>query len=416
MGIALLFLSQIEMTSGRITLALKRSFYLAESGIESGRRTLNDAYDVDDGLDDDLEDAAGPNGSVDLDPAALQPVYDEDGQVTGFSGFGDDVSLTGKVDLAGGTFAAFLTNDPAELLGASPLDDTDRRVMLTSIGTGPRGAVEVVQAIIEPVNLLPPLPLATISLLGPTPTFGSGTSSASAYSGSDCPLTGGGTPGLYVPIVGAVGPAAETSVEAGMDGNPSYTSGPYHDEDTVVDFTDPADPLGPGEIDVAWTTCTALHDMVEALRAQASYVCDGNGGSCDIPPTTMTSISFLGGQSVTVGPGPVGEGLLVATGEVQWLGNATWEGIVMVIGAGVLIRSGGGNGHISGQTIVADIAGPDNVYGTSDDCTGGPAGDGFGIARYEVSGGGNSDIEYCSDLVSQIEPIETFRVVDFLQR
>lgn len=417
LAIALLFLTQHELRSTQASTGAKRTFYLAEAGIEVARRQL---FDVNGSgsFSDDLATAAGTNGTIDFNVANLTAAFDVAGNLTGFAGYGDDVPIAPAKAMDSGMFAAFVTNDPVE--GRLNKTDTNRRLLLTGIGASPDRSLEIVQAIIEPNDILPPIPTAAITLLGPTPSFASGSSSASAYSGTDCAYGGGGVPGLNVPIVGAIGDDALESAIDGMDSNPSYQSGSYSDEDTFVDLTDPSDPLlaggGLSPIDPVWTDCHALRDMVEALRSQATYTCSGTGGSCNIPATTLSSISFLSGHTVSLGPGPVGSGLLVVTGVLTFQGSATWNGLALIIGRGQISRSGGGNGHISGGTIVADIAGPDDIYGTGDDCTGGPNGDGFGIANYGVNGGGNSDVDYCSTKLSMIRPAKTYKVVDFLQR
>jgi hypothetical protein len=412
-GIALLYLSQTEQRMSVASLRTKQAFYLAEAGIEDGRMTLL-ATNGGGTFNDDLDAAAGGDNTVSLDASTLSPIYDGAGNVTGFNGVGDDVPVRALSAFGTGSgpgwYAAFLTNDPVELPG-SPLFDNNGRVMITAIGVGDDRAVEVAQAIIEPVNLLPLIPPATIMLLGPTPVFDGGNSNASGYSGNDCGGTGG-IPDYYVPVVGTIGSSAEASAEDDL-GNPTYESGDYENEDTISDLTDPSDPYTPGTVDPAWTDCQALHDMIEALRDEAHWVCSSSCGT--LPATTGSSVSFID-TTVTLGPGHIGSGLLVVTGRLRLNGGSSFDGLIMVIGQGEIERSGGGGGDYSGSTIVADIAGPNNVYGDGDDCSGGPNNDGFGIASYTVSGGGNSQVEYCTDALTDVNPVTTYRVVEFLQR
>ena len=106
---------------------------------------------------------------------------------------------------------------------------------------------------------------------------------------------------------------------------------------------------------------------------------------------------------------------MVVTGTLSIDGHTSWDGLLLVIGRGEIIRSGAGNGVISGGVIVANVAGPDQEYGTDDDCTGGPDGDGFQAPHFEVNGGGNADIQYCSaNVLAAIQP-ETYEIVQFLQ-
>ena len=64
------------------------------------------------------------------------------------------------------------------------------------------------------------------------------------------------------------------------------------------------------------------------------------------------------------------------------------------------MRSGGGNGTISGAVYVANTAGPDGVIGNADDA--------MGASVLNTSGAGASNIQYCSsafnNAVNQIPP------------
>jgi hypothetical protein len=64
--------------------------------------------------------------------------------------------------------------------------------------------------------------------------------------------------------------------------------------------------------------------------------------------------------------------------------------------------------------FVADIAGPDEIFGTADDCTGGE--DGFMPAYFNMQGGGMGDNVFCTDALLPSMPEEPYRIVDFRQR
>ena len=86
-----------------------------------------------------------------------------------------------------------------------------------------------------------------------------------------------------------------------------------------------------------------------------------------------------------------GAGILVVTRELIFQGNIDYDGLIMVIGKGSMIRSGSGNGTIRGGILIANIVGPDDVPGTTDDV--------LGASTLNTSGGGNSNIVYCSTAV-----------------
>ena len=63
---------------------------------------------------------------------------------------------------------------------------------------------------------------------------------------------------------------------------------------------------------------------------------------------------------------------------------------------------------------MADIAGPDEIYGTSDDCTGGD--DGFDSVVCDERGGGVSDTVYCTADMVGVDPAFPYEVEMFRQR
>ncbi len=401
MGVALLFLSSNEVKSSRADMRSKQVFYLAEAGMEAGRATLlilNGAGS----FSDDLAIYAGVNGILDFDPDALQATYDGDGNVTGLTGYGDDVPLLNPTVFGGGWYAAFLTNDAIN--GTSP-GDTNDRVMITGIGLDSKNSVEIVQAVVTREVVIPP---AAVTLLGPTPSFSGGQSNPKLYVGEDCNGTGG-QPGLYAPLVGVIGPAAETLVETGIGTDPAFTSGPYTGEDTFADLTDTSEPTYNFPLASVWTNCQELHDKVEEIRLIADVVCTV-GTSCTLPPSSPDRIIFVDDN---YNLNTDGEGLILVTGDFTTNGGVAWAGMMWAIGHGEFRRNTGGGATVDGSILVADIAGPDNVYGTEDDCTGGVGG--FGTASFDENGGGNGTTTYCTDDIFNASPAFPYEIVEYRQ-
>jgi hypothetical protein len=414
LGTTLLFLGQNEMGLARSINDDKRAFHLAEAGIEAGRMSLL-ASNGAGSFSDDLAAAAGTDATLSLDPASLAAVLDSAGTPTGLTGAGDDVPLRPLVGLAssaaGGYYASFLTNDPAE--GIANQTDLNRRVMITSIGIGPNRATEVAQAIIEPRQSLPTVPTAAMTFLGPPPAYDNGNSNAQDHTGTDCPL-GGGIPNLYVPIVGTTNSASDAQVEDDMQRPENFNSGSLQGADTVADLTNPAEPAlaqsGLAPIDPVWLDCDYVKQLVLDLIDDADYYCDTDGGSCTTPVGNAGDVVVIDGDATA---GSFSAGLLLVTGELTYSGNDAWHGIVLVFGEGLLHRNGGGNGHNSGAVVLANIdPTPDGPRADKSDwCS-----SGFGETSFSVNGGGNSTISYCSDDVSANNPVRTYRVTDFLQR
>ena len=414
---ALLFLAHSEAEMSKANVRASQAFYLAEGALEEARQRI---YDLN-GLnifEDDLDTASGANDRIEaVDPDAIQPVYDSNGLLTGVTGAGDDVPLIALRSVATGRILAFLTNDPLEgpdgsgNSGRASKDDTNERLSLIGIAAGTDRSFEVVEAVIERRPPIPLQPPSTITMLGPTTEFHSATSKVKDYRGDDCAgtsLTGGG---FAVPIVGAIGDPARDQAAAGWNGNPDYVSGGATDQNTFSDLLDGSDPLNAkyGTIDPAWNNCATLHTMLDDLRDRADVVC--RSGTCVFPDYGPDTLIFIDGD-YSLGPAESGgQGILVCTGELTLNGRTNWSGLILAVGEGAYRINGSGNGEIIGGLVIADIAGPDNVYGTADDCE---SGSNMGTAVYDERGGGNALTTFCSTALrsSNVRP---YQVMEFLQ-
>jgi Tfp pilus assembly protein PilX len=403
MGITLLFVADSDAKMNQAGIRTKKAFFIAEAGLEAGREQLrlnNLASTNPKSLSDELYVASGSNHAINLNEANLKPTYDANGNVTGFTGYGDDTPIKAATTFGGGYYAAFLTNDPID--GKTNLTDSNKRVMITAIGAGRNQSVEIVQAIVVP-NQLPPFPSA-ITLLGPTANFDGGSSNAKYYTGTDCSGASGytGVPGLNVPVVGTIGTASEATAEVGVRKPANYSSGTSTGLDTVTDVSSTIDP--------AWTDCQTLRELADEVRAAADYVCTAASPCSHWNTSTINTVTFVDGDLDLSG----GKGVLWVTGDLTVHGNTSWEGIILVVGKGGWVSSGGGNGKLIGTVMDADIAGPDGVYGTGDDCTGGTAG--FNVATFFDDGNGNHDTIYCSDAISKAMFSFPMKVASFRQR
>jgi hypothetical protein len=361
-----------------------------------------------DSFDDDLVAAAGADTNISVQPTQIQPVFDASGNLTALTGVGDDVPLVSIQAVEGGFIAAYLMNDPLD--GRTSKTDTNDRVIIVGVAAGRDRSFETVEALIERRPPIPLIPPATITLLGQPPSFYSATSKVKDYEGEDC--GGSGVAGLYLPVIGVIGGGAESEAEAGIETNPDFQSGPYVDEDVFADLTDPTELTvvsGVGTIDPAWNDCETLQIMLEHLEDTADYIC--RSSKCDFPDYGPDTVIFIDGD-YSMEPTQSGQGILVCTGELTFLGKTSWSGLVFVVGEGVYRLNGAGKGVISGSMVIADIAGADDVYGTADDCKKGA--DGLGKAVFDERGGGNSATQYCTSDLTQTN-VRPYEVVEFLQ-
>ncbi len=412
LGLALHFQAQMEILMSAADGHSKQTFYLAEAGVEGGRQALFNT-NGDGPFGDDLIAAAGGDGNINFDPTAIEPVYAGDGTVTGFTGYGDDVPLIDVTALGSRWYAAFLTNDPGNAGGVTSTTDDNDRVLITGVGADSLGALRVIEAIVEPSSVFPGDIPALVTMFGTSPTWQEGTDPADVkkMSGDDC--DGAGIPSFAVPVVGLITTPVEAVVEGALSAETLHTSAGNTDHFTVVDLTDPTDPgivaSSLGTISPGWDSCQGFLQMVDEIKTVADVICTPPT-LCTLPPSAPDRVVFVDGD-FTLSSSESGAGLLWVTGRLTMAGDASWNGILVVAGEGEFVRSGVGNGTVSGATILADLAGPDDTWDTGDDCS-----TGFRPALFDEVVGGDRLTTYCNADVLAATPITKYRVVGFRQR
>ncbi len=151
-----------------------------------------------------------------------------------------------------------------------------------------------------------------------------------------------------------------------------------------------------------------LDKTLEQLKATAL----ANGkyyGPAVSPPTpgggrygdfaTATGITFIDGDLEF---SQDGGGILVVTGALTFKGGFEWNGLVVVTGVGGIRRTGGGSGSLQGNMIVAPYTktGLGNSLTCSDSALVVNKLNCFLAPRYDISGGGASEIVYNSNNVT----------------
>jgi hypothetical protein len=122
-------------------------------------------------------------------------------------------------------------------------------------------------------------------------------------------------------------------------------------------------------------------------QAAADVSIPGMGGADTYPDGVLT---FVDGN-VTLGPGnPTGKGTLIVTGTLTLNGNFQWQGVIMVLGGGTVVRTGGGHGDIFGAIFVAKFSSTDTV---------------FQAPTFNTSGGGTANVQYNSDAVDRAKSV-----------
>jgi hypothetical protein len=262
---------------------------------------------------------------------------------------------------------------PARVTSPDP-----KRLLIKSYGFGPQGAEKRLELMVTRTYLDIDAP-ATITLRGADDctalSLDSGSSGAKYYSGADHAGVDAQRPAF------AVSPCDEDDTNAGIKKH-----------DTVADpeiglLVDNASGGNQVEMPDFMNTADKARAYLNSLQTKAQsvgrYFKPGHGSAKNISdPTDSPLFTFVDGDATLAD----GSGFLVVTGTLTMRGNTNFRGVILVLGDGVVVRNGGGNGDILGAVMIARF---------------GRASGNFQSPTFNTNGGGNSNVQYDSDALSQ---------------
>jgi PilX N-terminal len=233
----------------------------------------------------------------------------------------------------------------------------------TSLAITPLGSRRMGQYEVAGLTTTPPP--AALGLNGPSAIFSPRPSSNNYFiNGNDSGASGytssGGTGSCVpsgpasVPAISTGDAAGATTITTALEVNPNR-SGNYTGSGGTPSLVN-AGPGGTGQFTGAWSSPSQLDNLVNSITnaADVSYSC-GIGTPCSpsgpIGTNAAPQITFVNGD-FNFGNGS-GAGVLVVTGTLSFTGNASFNGLILVIGQGVVTESGGGNGGFNGTVFVA---------------------------------------------------------------
>lgn len=269
------------------------------------------------------------------------------------------------------------------------------RLIVKVVGFGPHGASKNLQMMISRFGISYD-PLATMVIRGagndstPASAISIGSSANYVYSGLD---NAGGQP---LPAFLVTTDPDYTTLSTLKSNNPTGVQGdPTGLINPLKEVTLPAN-LAALPIWLQTTsdpisgTRAFVDQLRQAARQQFNGCTSGQTSSCDryFNMTAGDSAPSDFGATATDGlftfvdgdvslPSSGGKGLLVVTGTLSMSGSQTFDGLVLVLGGGVLDRSGGGSGWSHGAFVVAKF-----------DSTGG-----FLAPHFTSSGSGSSTLQ-----------------------
>jgi len=278
-----------------------------------------------------------------------------------------------KNNLGGPVYAR--STNPVNTNGSTPIAVSvtapePNRLMARITGYGPRAAQKQIQMLLSRFAF-DFSAVSTITLRsaddGSVVSFAAGNSAVYLYSGFD------NAGGQDLPAFG-------------VTSTPDYN---YVTSLGLPSFQTVGSPAAIQKVDVSalpiWLqTADATRALVIGMRTVALN--DNRYFTTATPPTdfgttSRPSITFIDGDGVL--PPGGGAGLLVVTGALTIDGSALYDGLILVLGSGQLIRTGGGASTTLGSILVARFGSSGN----------------FLAPTFNSNGSGTSTIQYDSDWV-----------------
>jgi hypothetical protein len=262
---------------------------------------------------------------------------------------------------------------PARVTSPDP-----KRLLVKSYGFGPQGAEKRLELMISRANFEFDAP-AGVTLRGADDcsplNLDTGSSGTKFYSGADFAGVDPQRPSF------AVSPCDQDDANSGIIKH-----------DTVADpeiglLTDDASGglavEQPSFLDTADKARSYLNGLQSKAQTIGRYFKPGSGSTMTINDSLTTpQFTFVDGNVSLAN----GSGFLVVTGTLTMRGNTNFNGAILVLGDGVLIRDGGGNGDIHGGITIAKF---------------GRNSGNFMAPTFITNGGGNSNVQYDSSWLNR---------------
>jgi hypothetical protein len=343
----------------------------------------------------------------------------------GNGGTGVDVNNDGDVDptspLLFDPENRTVTNvmSPGLIEATTPSYTAQQVLEVTAYAALPSGGSKMLQYIVWPMTVFPRLRVWPQDTN--VPTF----PAALTLAGNNVLYTGPQTSSFYIrgqdqcspsalPAVGYTvnGDSSSANIAAGATPAANYQGAPMAPgppptpstgSQTIADIHLNTDPK--------WLTPSGLDSVVQDITNNADAVITGPATPSSFPtgmsPTHPMTIVVNGDLDMTSWHN-TGYGLLLVTGTLYYDPDATWEGVILVIGQGSFVSTKGGTGGIDGAVFIAKTRdGSGNLMtslGASSFSQTGPGGTNSNIGR---------GINYNSCLARAAEGPITYKVIAF---
>ncbi len=235
------------------------------------------------------------------------------GVLNGYSSTTDDIALASGT-MNNVSYSAYLTNDSVD--GISNTTDSNGKVLITSVATGPNNSKAQVQIVVSAAP--PPASPATIYSKGDV----TGNGSSLTVNGNDA--CGAGT--ALAPIY------TKDPATTNLNGSPTLSGSPSTPQHGALDLDIPG--------------------YIETLKANATTTLtdDQNGGNYGSATNYVTVYSDTDNPPNNQGlklQNVTGYGILLVKGDLTLGGGFQWNGLILATGS-VTLNGGGGGINIQG--------------------------------------------------------------------
>lgn len=259
---------------------------------------------------------------------------------------------------------------PAKVTSPDP-----KRLLVKSYGFGPQGAEKRLELMINKAYFEFDSP-AGVTLRGADDcsplSLNTGSSGTKYYSGFDRAGVEPQRPSF------AVTPCDEPEANAGIIKHDTVDD---PEIGLLGDDTTPGTVETPSFLDSADRARAYLNGLQSKAQTLNRYFKPASGSEITINDSVNSGMfTFVDGNCTLTN----GAGVLVVTGTLTMRGHTNFRGIILVLGKGVLVRDGGGNGDIFGGITIAAF---------------GRTSGNFTAPTFITNGGGNSNVQYDSAAV-----------------
>jgi|SRR5580692_489181 hypothetical protein len=250
---------------------------------------------------------------------------------------------------------------PSLIKTLSPPSTAVQVLQITALAYLPNGSQKVLQYLVAPVTLNLTFPGA-LTLDGLSDAFTGPSSSYQVSGNSD--NSDGACGGMPYPVNAIHVPDHSDAVNIRSELLGEGTGGNY----TGNGSSPPSPSVGVGGLPVSLQTAQSLNQIAQTITQNADTVLTGNFDQNSLSPAMSNvnpmTVAVLG--DFTLSGGFTGYGLLLVTGTFTYDAYSSWDGVILVVGKGIVNGQYSGSGPapnsvINGAMLVAQTLNPDGT-------------------------------------------------------